>query len=435
MILLGGVALGGDALSAQNHPGVSLQLFATNFTSPTVLVPLDDGSGRYLVSDQVGTIHVLDAAGRVADELFLDLRPQLQPLNQGFDERGILGLVLHPRFRENRKVYVYYSAPLRASAPEDWDHTSRVSEFRTRADNRAQADPDSERVILEIDQPYFNHNSGRLLFGPDGYLYIAVGDGGNANDVGKGHSDIGNGQDLTTLLGKILRIDVNREKGYGIPGDNPFADEKPEAVRPEIYAYGLRNPWGISFDREGSRELFASDVGQTMFEEVNIIVKGGNYGWNIREGFHCFDPKDPKSPPADCPKVGAHGEPLLDPIVEYKNINGFRRDPEALGISVTGGYVYRGNAIPELRGRYVFADWSRNWALPDAVLLSAVPPDQTEAKSWKLEPLSLHNDSGGKLTAYVVALAEDADGELFVLTNGRNSLTGQSGKIFKLVRH
>lgn len=426
------VGLAGALAAPQDHAGVSLELFAENFTSPTVMVPLADGSGRFLVADQVGTIHVLSADGQVSEKLFLDLRPKLRALNQGFDERGILGVALHPDFGNNRKFYVYYSAPLRESAPEDWDHTSRIAEFKTLPDNPALADPGSERILLEIDQPYFNHNSGRLLFGPDGYLYIASGDGGNANDTGKGHSEIGNGQDLTTLLGKILRIDVNRDQGYAIPPDNPFVDGKPEGARPEIYAYGLRNPWGISFDRGGTHDFFAADVGQTMFEEVNIIIKGGNYGWNIREGFHCFDPNDPKTPPSDCPKVGAHGKPLLDPIVEYKNINGFRRDPEALGISVTGGYVYRGKALPDLQGRYVFADWSRNWALPDAVLLSAIPPDQTDSKSWKLEPLRIENNSGGKLTAYVVALAEDADGELYVLTNGRNSLTGKTGKIFKV---
>jgi hypothetical protein len=240
---------------------------------------------------------------------------------------------------------------------------------------------------------------------------------------------MGNGQDLSTLMGKILRIDVDKGSPYAIPSDNPFQSGN---ARPEIYAYGIRNPWGISFDRGGSHELFAADVGQTMYEEINLIQMGGNYGWNIREGAHCFNPKDPKSPPEDCPKVGADGKPLLDPIVEYKNINGFRKDPEALGISVTGGYVYRGPSIPDLQGRYVFADWSRNWALADGVLFAATPAGSGTNRTWSLASVPLAGADAGKLGAYVVALGEDSQGELYLLTNGRNSLTGKTGKVLKI---
>lgn len=414
--------------AAEGKAGVALKQIAEGFTSPIALVPLDNGSGRILIADQVGTVHILNKEGKLEEKLFMDVRDRLTKLNEGFDERGLLGLALHPRFKENRRLFVYYSAPLREKAPTGWDHTSHISEFKVSGQDLMQVDMASERILLEIDEPQFNHNSGRLAFGPDGHLYISVGDGGNANDTGLGHPPQGNGQDVTTLLGKILRIDVDGKNPYGIPSDNPFVDGK---GRPEIFAYGLRNPWGVSFDRGGAHELFAADVGQNAFEEVNIIIKGGNYGWHLREGFHCFDPKKPNSPPQDCPKVGANGEPLLDPILEYKNLKAFAKDAEARGISVTGGYVYRGKALPHLHGRYIFADWSRNWALPDGTLFVASRPSAGDSKKWSMEPIEL--TTPGKLGAYIVGFGEDGDGELYVLTNGRNSLSGKTGKVFKLV--
>jgi glucose/arabinose dehydrogenase len=421
------VALLGAAPPALHSAGIGLKMIADNFTSPTVLISLDDRSGRLLVADQVGTIHVLGKDGKAQEKLFLDLRERLTKLNQGFDERGILGLALHPKFRENRKLYVYYSAPRRKEAPEKFDHTSHISEFTAMANDLAQVDPSSERVLLQIDKPQFNHNCGRIAFGPDGFLYIGVGDGGQGNDTGLGHSPQGNGQDTMKLLGKILRIDVNQGSPYGIPKDNPFADGS--KGRPEIYAYGLRNPWGISFDRGGNHDLFAADVGQDSFEEVNIIKKGGNYGWRIREGFSCFDPQKPINPPADCPKVGALGEPLIDPIVAYKNFKRFANDPEGKGISVTGGYVYRGKALPQLQGKYVFGDWSMKWAVAEGVLYVA----SQEGTKWKMEPLALSKAPNGQLPDYIVAFGEDSEGELYVLTNGGNALTGKTGKVLKLI--
>jgi len=417
-----------SATAAEGTPGVGLKLLADGFTSPTTLIPLEDGSGRLLVADQIGVVYLLAKDGTKAEQPFFDVRSRLAKLNEGFDERGLLGLALHPRFKESRKVYMTYSAPLRSGAPADWDNTLRVSEFKVMENNPARVDPDSERVLLEIDKPYFNHNGGCIAFGPDGYLYISVGDGGNANDEGRGHSPQGNGQDTTVLLGKILRIDVDKGTPYAIPADNPFADGK--KGRPEIFAYGMRNAWRISFDRGGSHELFAGDVGQTMYEEVDLIVKGGNYGWNIREGFHCFNAKDPLLLVEDCPKVGAAGEPLLDPILEYKNINGHRKDPEARGISVTGGYVYRGKALPQLVGNYIFADWSRNFALPDGALFAATRPGSAGEKKWTMEPLELVSPK--KLGVFVVAFGQDAEGELYLLTNGRNMITGNTGKVYKL---
>ncbi len=437
------------ALGADPQPRLGLKLIAEGFTSALAVVPLDDDSGRLLIVDQLGTVSILAKDGKLLDKLFLDVRSKLPSLTLNFDERGLLGLALHPRFKENRKLYVFYSTPLRQGGPAGFNHTSRLAEFKVLENDRAQVDPASERVLLEIDKPDFNHNCGRLVFGPDSYLYIGVGDGGAANDSGPGHSPQGNGQDLSKLLGKILRIDVDKGDPYAIPSDNPFASGKmanlgyytfrdgkmtalPNAdttVRPEIFAWGLRNPWGIAFDRGGTHELFAADVGQDSWEEINLIVKGGNYGWNIREGFGCFDPEHPIRPPEACPDLGPDGKPFVDPIVAYKNFKKFARDPEARGTSVTGGYVYRGKAIPHLQGRYLFADWSRHWAKPDGVLYVAT----RQGAKWTMAPLDLSTDPQGQLKAYIVAMGEDADGELYVMTTPTNGLTRKGGRVLKLV--
>ena len=423
-----------SAVAAASKPGVALKQLAEGYTSPVVLLPLDDDSGRLVVVDQIGVITLLAPDGAKPAAPFLDLRPRLVKLNAGFDERGLLGFALHPRFKENRKFYVVYTAPLRdkSLALAKWDCTLTLSEFKVTEGNRALADAASERVLLQIDKPWFNHNGGCIAFGPDGFLYVSVGDGGNGNDTGRGHTpQLGNGQDLSTLLGKILRLDVDQGDPYAIPSDNPFANA--EKGRPEIFAYGIRNSWRMSFDRGGTHELFAGEVGQTMWEEVNIIVKGGNYGWNLREGRHGFDPKKPTAQPESVPTTGPAGEPLVEPILEYKNINGWKKDPEGRGISVTGGFVYRGKALPQLEGRYVFADWSRNWAVPMGVLFVATRPKSAEEKTWTLDALALAAAEDGKVSGYVVGFGQDAAGELYVLTNGRNALAGETGKVWKLV--
>jgi hypothetical protein len=373
---------------------------------------------------------VLTADGKATGKTFIDVRSRIRVLNEGFDERGLLGLTFHPKFRENRRVFVFYSAPKRPAAPADWDHTGHVSEFKTREGNLAEVDPTSERVLMEIDEPYFNHNGGAVVFGPDGYLYISSGDGGNANDEGRRPIG-GNGQDRMSLLGKILRIDVDQGVPYGIPKDNPFPDGA--EGRPEIFAYGLRNPWRISFDRGGKHELFAADVGQELFEEVDIIVKGGNYGWRLREGFEGFDPKQTRRVPTESVRKGAVGEPLLDPIVAYKNASGWRPDADPWGISVTGGYVYRGKAIPGLVGKYVFGDWSRNRVKGEGVLFVASPPAAGAGGRWSLDRLALATHPEGHLGAYLTAFGEDEEGELYVLTNDSNTPLGQTGKAVKLV--
>jgi glucose/arabinose dehydrogenase len=412
------------------EPRQTLQRLADGFVSPLVVTSLD--ANRLLVVDQIGLVHVLARDGTRRPEPFLDLRPRLTRLKQGFDERGLLGLALHPRFRENRKLYAYYSAARRASCPTNWDHTSHLSEFTVTPDlNRA--DPASERLLLQIDEPYFNHNGGRMAFGPDGFLYLGIGDGGNAHDQGFDRAPTGNGQDLTTLLGKILRLDIDRSEAgrpYAVPADNPFVGKT--GARPEIYAWGIRNPWGLTFDRGGDRQLFAADVGQGRYEEVNIIRKGANYGWNQREGRHPFDPKNPGKIDATEVMTAADRSALIDPIVEYKNLSTFVNDPEALGLSVTGGYVYRGKALPHLEGRYVFADWSRQWAQPDGRLFVATRSASDPTAAWSVAPLPVASHPDLKIGSYVVALGEDAEGELYILTTQKAGLIDQTGVVWKL---
>ncbi len=411
-----------------------LKPFSQGFTAPTTLVELPDGSGRMLLADQVGTIHVVDKDGQVRGDLFLDVTSKLIKLNQGFDERGLLGLALHPKFNDNGKFYVYITVPKNDSTPADWDHRNRISEFK--ADPKtAKADLASERVLLEFDHPFFNHDGGCIVFGPDGFLYIAVGDGGRADDTEKRYKpEIGNGQNTDIFLGKILRIDVDEQAGgkpYAVPSDNPFVNG---GGLPEIYAYGLRNPWRISFDRGGQRQLFAADIGQTLYEEVNIVQKGGNYGWFIREAFVDFNPKDARTPKETNTKVGFKGEPLLDPIITYKNSNRYPRDPEAYGISITGGYVYRGKALPALQGKYVFADWCGNVAIRGGQMLVATPPADGTSP-WKTEKLALEGFPTGKIKGNITAFGEDNSGELYVLVNEKDGLqgpVGSSGKVYKL---
>lgn len=425
--------------AAETNAGsnIGLKLMAEGFGAPIGLVSIPDGSGRLLVADQSGVIHLLDRDGKKSEQPFLDLRGKMVALGKGMEERGLLGLALHPRFKSNRKFYVVYSGPLRTSAPPKWDHTERLCEFKTAVAEFSAADPASERIVLEIDKPDWNHNSGRIAFGPDGLLYWTVGDGGAPNDVGdtargRGHPPEGNGQKLDTLLGKVLRLDVDHGTPYGIPRDNPYAGGKKGL--PEIFACGLRNPWGISFDRGGKHDLIVVDVGQDRWEEINIIVNGGNYGWRLREGFEGFDPKNPLRAPANAVNVAADGKPFVDPVFAYKTLRGRGTDRDSYGVTITGGYVYRGKAFPALVGKYIFADWSRSMAIPDGTLLVAtIPPEGSGAARWTAQPLALKDFPHGQIKSFIWALGEDDDGELYVLANGINSVANTRGKVFKLV--
>jgi len=301
-----------------------------SFRRPVDLQHPPDNTNRIFVVEQAGVISVFNNDASTREKVvFLDIRGKVD--DRG-NEEGLLGLAFHPNYKSNGYFYVNYTA----SNPD----RTVISRFKVSASNVNQADPGSEKVILSFDQPYSNHNGGQVSFGPDGYLYIAVGDGGSGGDP---H---GNGQNRKTLLGSILRIDVDREEkgmAYAIPSDNPFAGNT-NGYREEIYAYGLRNPWRFSFDTETDR-IWTGDVGQNSYEEIHIIEKGGNYGWNVLEGNHCFEPRN------NCDRSGT-----IPPIHEYG-----RND----GISITGGFVYRGPTLKELTGKYIYADFgTRNiWAL------------------------------------------------------------------------
>ncbi len=414
------------SIAADGPSGVALKLMATNLTAPTVIGDFD--GRRMLLAEQIGQLHLMSPDGQLKS--FGDLSAKLAVNLGKFDERGILGIAPHPKFAQNRKLYICYSMPLRASAPTNWNHTMTIAEFTAKGDT---LDVGSERVVLQIDRPYFNHNGGRIAFGPDGFLYIGSGDGGHKNDINKEEKDKargprGNAQDLNTLMGKILRIDVDKPaagKPYGIPLDNPFAKG---GGAPEIYAWGIRNPWSLTFDRAGQRELFEGDIGQNRWEEINIIVKGGNYGWNLKEGVEWFNPKG-ENKPLEKPYFDPGDAKFIAPIIAYENLAVAPQTGK--GKSVTGGYVYRGKALPQLTGKYIFADWSKHFSLPQGVLYAAT---RGADGKWTMADLVPESHAAGHIGAFVWAFGEDKDGELYVLTNQTGALGTKGGKVWKLVK-
>lgn len=345
-----------------------------SFDRPLEMVHAGDGSDRLFVVEQRGVISVFPnepATGQRS--VFLNLENQVDDAG---NEEGLLGLAFHPNYASNGYFYVNYTA----SNPD----RTVVSRFSVAAADPNRADPGTEQVLLEIEQPFSNHNGGHLAFGPDGFLYVSVGDGGSGGDP-QNH-----GQNPQTLLGTILRLDVDREEGnlaYAIPADNPFVGNQ-EGFREEVYAYGLRNVWKFSFDSE-TGALWAADVGQNRFEEISLIESGGNYGWNTMEGNACF------SPSSNCAQEG------LDlPLWTYDHSQG--------DVSVTGGYVYRGTALPELAGRYVFGDFAsgRIWAL-----------DFSETGEPKVSELV-------QATFPVASFGLDQEGELLI--------SGFDGRIYRI---
>ena len=312
--------------TAGGRAAIQLPAIAGGLANPLYVTGAGDGSGRLFIVEQAGRIRIL-IDGALLLTPFLDIRSKVR----AGGELGLLGLTFHPDYSTNGRFFVNYTR----DGPAGLETV--IAEYSVFGGDPNQAAPETERILLTFPQPFANHNGGMLSFGPDGMLYIATGDGGSGGDPQ------GNGQNLNTLLGKILRINVDSGVPYGIPADNPFVSLP---GRDEIFAYGLRNPWRISFDRQTGR-LFAGDVGQSSYEEIDLIEKGGNYGWNTMEGAHCF------SPPTSCNTAG-----LMFPIDEYGR---------KLGSSVTGGYVYRGRAVPSLAGKYLFADFGSGilWALTE----------------------------------------------------------------------
>ena len=399
---------------------------AKGFTHPVSMAVADDGTGRIFIVDQVGKIYVIDAAGNLLAQPFLDITAKMVELNRVYDERGLLGMAFHPQFSTNKRFFVFYNVPRKLEDPEGFDSRVRLSEFVASESDPNIADAASEQVLLEVNKPQSNHNGGQLAFDPDGYLYVGIGDGGGANDTGLGHTeDIGNGQDLTQLLGKILRYDVSTPGVLQIPDSNPFAGGT--IAQPAIYAYGFRNPWSFSFDAGGVHRLFCADAGQNLYEEADIVTAGGNYGWNIREGLSCFDPQNPNRPPDSCPDIGGSGEPLIDPIIEYSHK---RRGSFITGKAVVGGFVYRGSAMPDLAGKYFFGDWSSSFLTPNGKILIATEiPDET----WQVSEAGIARFLSRKLNRYLLGFGQDLEGELYILTARRSGPSGETGEVFKLV--
>lgn len=326
-----GLACAASTFAQQPDPLLQPAFPNLTFEQITDIQNAGDGTNRLFVTRKTGEMHVFDNDPDVASAgLFLDLSDTVHTES----ESGLLGLVFHPNFAENRQFFVNYVTEL-----ESGQLVTRISRFLVDASNPDVADRSSETIILEVDQPFPNHNGGQLAFGPDGYLYIGLGDGGRWADP------FYNAQNLATLLGGMLRIDVDRtedDRLYRIPEDNPWYGNSKYAG--ENWAWGLRNPWRFSFDSE-TGQLWLGDVGQELYEEVNIIERGGNYGWREKEGAFCINLTDMTDPYDDCDSAS-----LIPPIWGYHHSTG--------NYSITGGYVYRGDKIPSMFGAYFFADFA-----------------------------------------------------------------------------
>lgn len=365
----GGASIGVEP-SVRTPPMLALSTFASGYAAPLALETPEDGTGRMFVVEQGGTLRIV-RGGSVVPAPYLDV----SALVESGAEKGLLGLAFHPAYAANRRFFVHYTRRTGGQLQ------SVIAEYRASAADPDRADPASARELLVVNQPFDNHNGGQLAFGPDGYFYVGLGDGGSAGDPQ------GNAQNRFTLLGKILRMDVDGApapgKAYAIPPDNPFAAG---GGLPEIYALGLRNPYRYAFDRPTGR-LFVADVGQNRYEEVSLVTRGANLGWNIVEGLECF-PADP------CNRVG-----LTPPIAAYAH-------DASGGTSVIGGYVYRGAAVPRLAGAYVFGDLTggKVWALVER-------PQGT----WEMNVVLTH-----ALT--VSAFGRDSAGELYVVDYGNGAV-------------
>ena len=435
---------------------IGLEPVMAGLVSPVAGAVAPGDPHHLYIADQTGVIWSVNISGRreaPAPKVFLDLSSRLINLGLGpikYDERGLLGLAFHPDFEENGLFYTYASEPVKGTA--DFS-TMQVNNPKGQAANcqnvllewRVQETEDedglavdlaSPREVLRIDKAYINHNGGVLMFGPDRLLYISLGDGGRANDQGIGHADAGNGQTLAAgnVLGKILRINPlgrNSANGkYGIPRGNPFADKQNPLPGPhEIYAYGFRNPWRMSFDSETGK-LYVGDVGQNDIEEVDIVEKGRNYGWPIKEGSFLFDTIQPGRAGEGFVWANTPGSPagLVDPIAEYDHADGeqppFHSTPDTR-VAVIGGFVYHGHKIRAVRDKYVFGDYSGEIGTPVAGHLYVL-----EGPGHKIEQLNIQGRP--KLGLAVLGFAQDHKGELYLLANQTGTLLGNTGVVMKL---
>ena len=418
---------------------LALQLVAQDLVAPIHLEEAPDGSGRKLIVQQDGVVHVLLVDGQLAPEPFMDLRAHMLPVAQDFEERGLLGFALHPQFARNGRLFVTYSAPLRASAPQNWNYTRRVSEFTVKPGSLNKVDLAGERILMELDWPSRKHNGGALAFGPDGFLYIGMGDSGASHGIGKtvlfeafnvpAELLIWDqlAQDKHSLFGKILRIDVDHGfPGYAIPPDNPLVGKPGRA---EVWAWGFRNPFRIAFDRS-NRDFYITATAETLWEAAYRVQKPGNFGWPLMEGAHCVDRLQPRRPPKQCPDKDASGQPLELPVVEYPNMQvAHAESPLGLagvGTAITAARMYHGQAIPALQGQLLFADWSASFKTPSGQLFVARPT----GRAGGLWPYA----RALQIESRIIGLAEDRAGEVYVLTHEGLGPYGNTGKVFRLVQ-
>ncbi len=408
---------------------IELETLIDGLTSPLGVVEPDDGTGRLFVYDQTGIVTVLVNGAPLAVP-FLDVSDRLVPLGisgsfdeNDYDERGLLGLAFHPEFSVNQKLYTFTSEPVESIADFTvpltsgaHNHQSVIAEWTTDSANPNQVLVSSRRELVRIDEPQFNHDGGGLQFGPDGFLYIALGDGGAADDQGEGHGEEGNGQNINTILGSIIRIDVNGDNSangqYGVPPDNPFVGT--EGVD-EIYAYGFRNPYRFSFDPNGI--LYVADVGQNLVEEITVVSNGENHGWRHKEGSFFFDANGSSSGfIATEPAAPLPPEPLIDPIAQYDHDD---------GTAIVGGFVYHDTAIPELNGFYVFGDFSTGFSNPNGRLFYLDSSNQI----YEFH-LGANDDSLG---LYLKGFGQDRNGAIYVCASSALGPFGNNGKVLKIV--
>lgn len=426
-----------SASNKQKLKEVDIKLMTDGLVSPIGVVAVP-GSKNLAIIDQIGRIWMMDENGNRMPAPFMDVSGRIVPLSPNYDERGLLGLAFHPNYQSNGRFFIYYNLPRRPGGPAPgvlWNNLSRISEFRV-SGNPNLADPTSEKVILEMDDPQSNHNGGTIAFGPDGYLYIAIGDGGAANDFAPGHVEDwypvnrgGNGQDIeANLFGDILRIDINSGNPYAIPNDNPFVNK---TGRDEIWAYGFRNPFRFSFDMSGSRDLYAGDAGQVLWEEVSVVKKGGNYGWNVKEGTHCFNEANNSTTLPNCPDKDPFGNKLIDPVIELLNWQNPLAGPGTTrATTVIGGNVYRGNDIPGFHGKYIFGTFSQSPTTADGELFISNP--QGGGKLWSFQEIELASHPGD-VGYYLKGFGQDHHGEMYLTVSSRLGPSGTTGKVFKLV--
>jgi glucose/arabinose dehydrogenase/plastocyanin len=403
---------------AKGDTTIELQTVAEGLGSPLGLAAPDDNSNRLFVFDQIGKIYVLTNGVRI-DEPLLDVSSRLVSLTPEYDERGLLGVAAHPNFTQSPFIYTYTSEPNGPMADfmnmeSTNDHQGVIAEWKIDPSNTNRLDPASRREILRLDKPQSNHNGGGLHFGPDGMLYISIGDGGAADDQGPGHSPGGNGQDLTKILGKVARIDVDARTSangqYGVPTDNPFVGID---GLDEIYAYGFRNPYSWSFDRL-TGELYLGDVGQNDVEELDRVFKGGNYGWPIKEGSFYFDANGTNDGFITSIPVSNVPAELVDPIADYDHSE---------GIAIVGGYMYHGSKLPGLIDRYVGGELG-NFGSGSGRLFYL---DRTVFKELRI------GTDDRKLAGYLKGFGQDQQGELYVFASTNIGPGGTGGRVFKIV--